>query len=160
MEEMRSAVQRMKSNKVSDPTGVVADMIKTAGEFGLVRLQKQFFMVIKVGRIPNDWSKSWMVSVYKGKGDALDCGSYRGIKLLEHVMKLFERIIEVRIRGMVCIDSMQFGFMKGRGTTDVVFIVRQLQEKYLAKNRDLWMAFIDLEKAFDRVPRMVIWWAL
>ena len=101
-----------------------------------------------------------MVSVYKGKGDALDCGSYRGIKLLEHVMKLFERIIGVRIRAMVCIDSMQFGFMKGRGTTDAIFIVRQLQEKYLAKNRDLWMAFIDLEKAFDRVPRMVIWWAL
>ena len=70
-------------------------------------------------------------------------------------MKLFERIIEVRVRGTVCIDSMQFGFMKGRGATDAIFIVRQLQEKYFAKNRDLWMAFIDLEKAFDRVPRMM-----
>ena len=160
LEEMKSAVKKMKSNKASGPTGVVADMIKAAGEFGLVWLQELFNQVLKEGRIPNDWSKSWMVSVYKGKGDALDCGSYRGIKLLEHVMKLFERIIEVRIRATVCIDSMQFGFMKGRGTTDAIFIVRQLQEKYLAKNRDLWMAFIDLEKAFDRVPRMVIWWAL
>ena len=59
-------------------------------------------MVLKEGTIPNDWSKSWMVSIYKGKGDALDCGSYRGIKLLEHVMKLLERIIEVHIRGTVC----------------------------------------------------------
>ena len=101
MEEMRSAVKRMKSNKASGPTGVVADMIKAAGEFGLVWLQEVFNMVLKEGRIPNDWSKSWMVSVYKGKGDAFDCGSFRGIKLLKHVMKLFERIIEVRIRGTV-----------------------------------------------------------
>ena len=57
---------------------------------------------------------------------------------------------------------MQFEFMSGRGTTDAIFIVRQLQEKYLAKNwkQKLWMAIVDLEKAFDRVPREVVWWAL
>ena len=74
---MRSAVKRMKSNKASGPTGVVADMIKVAGELGQVWLQELFNLVLKEGRIPNDWSKSWMVSIYKGKGDALDCGSHR-----------------------------------------------------------------------------------
>ena len=58
------------------------------------------------------------------------------------------------------IDDMQFGFMAGRSTTDAIFIVRQLQEKYLARNKELWMAFVDLEKVFDRVPREVVWWAL
>ena len=55
---------------------------------------------------------------------------------------------------------MQFGFMPGRGTTDAIFILRQLQEKHLAKNKKLYFAFVDLEKAFDRVPRKVIWWAM
>ena len=54
----------------------------------------------------------------------------------------------------------QFGFVPGRGTTDAIFVVRQLQEKYLAANKRLYMAFVDLEKVFDRVPRKVIWWAL
>ena len=49
--------------------------------------------------------------------------------------------------------------MSGRSTTDAIFIVRQLQEKYLAKNKDLWMVFVDMEKAFDRVLREVVWWA-
>ena len=48
---------------------------------------------------------------------------------------------------------MQFGFMPGRGTTDAIFIIRQLQEKYLAAKKSLYMAFVDLEKAFDRVPK-------
>ena len=58
------------------------------------------------------------------------------------------------------IDEMQCGFMSGRGTTDAIFIVRQLQEKHLAANKPLYMAFVDLEKAFDQVPRDVIWWAM
>ena len=98
--------------------------------------------------------------MYKGKGNALECSSYRGIKLLEHVLKVLERVLEARIRKIVKIDEMQFGFSPGKGTTDAIFIVRQIQEKYLGKQRELWMAFVDLEKAFDRVPREVLWWAL
>ena len=67
--------------------------------------------------------------LYKGKGDALECGSYRGIKLLDQVMKVMERVIEKRIRSRVQLDEMQFGFRPGRGTTDAIFIVRQLQEE-------------------------------
>ena len=72
-------------------------------------------------------------------------------------MKGIERVIEKIIRERISIDDMQFGFMPGRGTTDAIFILRQLQEKQLAKIRKLYFAF---EKAFDRVPRNVIWWAM
>ena len=55
---------------------------------------------------------------------------------------------------------MQFGFVPGHGTTDAIFIICQLQEKYIAANKPLYFAFVDLEKAFNRVPRKVLWWAL
>ena len=75
-------------------------------------------------------------------------------------MKLLERVLDSMIREMVSIDDMQFGFVPGRGTTDAAFIVRQLQEKHLSANKILYLAFVDLEKAFDRVPRKVLWWAM
>lgn len=90
----------------------------------------------------------------------MECGSYRGIKLTDHVMKVLERVVEQRIRNIVDLDDMQFGFRPGRGTTDPIYIIRQVQEKFMAKKKELWIAFIDLEKAFDRVPREVVWWAL
>jgi len=159
-EEVRSAVAKMKCNKAPGPTGLGAEMLKAAGEYGISWLTDLFNSIVKEEKMPTDWDRSWMINVYKGKGDALQCGSYRGIKLLEHAMKVFERVMEVRLRQRLHIDDMQFGFMPGKGTTDAVFIVRQVQEKYIGKKKDLWMAFIDLEKAFDRVPREVIWWAL
>ncbi|MCP3657197.1 MAG: hypothetical protein GY766_20280 [Herbaspirillum sp.] len=100
------------------------------------------------------------MNCYKGKGDPLDRDSYRGIKLIDQVMKVTERVIARLIRERVSLDEMQFGFMPGRGTTDALFLVRQLQEKFLAKSKPLYLAFVDLEKAFDRVPRAVIWWSL
>ena len=159
-EEVEAAIGKMKLGKAAGPSSVVADMLKAAGEDGTRWMTELCNAVVRDGKIPEDWSRSWLVNVYKGKGDALECGSYRGIKLVEHAMKILERVIERRVRNVVKIDSMQFGFMAGKSTTDAIFIVRQLQEKYLARNKELWMAFVDLEKAFDRVPREVVWWAL
>jgi len=75
-------------------------------------------------------------------------------------MKVVERIFEDRIWQQIDIDDMQFGFMKGTGTTDAIFIVRQMQEKFRAKGTKLYFGFVDLEKAFDGVPREVIRWAM
>jgi len=75
-------------------------------------------------------------------------------------MKVVERIFKNRIRQQIDIDDMQFGFMKGKGTTDAIFIVRRMQEKFRAKGKKLYFAFVDLEKAFDRVPREVLRWAM
>ena len=55
---------------------------------------------------------------------------------------------------------MQFGLRPCTGTTDAIFTARQLQERYREKHRELWWAFVDLKKAFDRVPRKVVEWAM
>ena len=67
--------------------------------------------------------------------------------MIDHVMKVLERLVEKKVKSKGTLDSMQCGFTAGKGTTDAIFIVRQMQEKYLAKKKELWMAFVDLEKA-------------
>ena len=104
---------------------------------------------------------SLLVSIFKGKGDLLNSNSNRGIKLLEHAFKLYKRTLDGCLREVVSIDKMQYGFMPGRGTVDVVVVLRKLSEKFRSKNKKLFFVlFVNLEKAFDQVPREVIHCAL
>ena len=154
------AVRKMSLGKAAGPSGIVAEMLKPCGNTGIRLIRDLIEAIIREGHIPSEWEESYIVSLYKGKGDALERGNYRGLKLIDQVLKVLERVVEQLIRKKAQINDMQFGFMPGRGTTDAIFIVRQMQEKYLAANKPLYLAFVDLEKAFDRVPRQVIWWAL
>ena len=80
--------------------------------------------------MPDDWRKSTLVPIYKNKrrysklvpiyknkGDIQNCANYRGIKLMSHTMKLWEKVIERRLRNENRISKNQFGFMPGRSTT-------------------------------------------
>ena len=87
-----------------------------------------------------------IIPIYKEKGDIQDCGNYRGIKPMSHTMKIWERIIDRRLREETTIGDEQFGFMPGRGTTDAIFAVRQLTEKHQEKQKELHMVFIDLKR--------------
>ena len=160
VDEVSKAIGDNKEGKASSTTEVVTEMLNKMGKNGEVRLCEIYNAMLKSGEIPEDFKRSVLCPIYKGKGDVLFGGSYRGIKLLEHAMKIYERIIESRIRKEINIDPMQFGFMPGKGTTDGIFLLRQMQEKALKKNKRLYLGFVDLEKAFDRVPRKVVEWAL
>ena len=77
--------------------------------------------------------------LYKGKVDALDRGNYRGLKLTEQVKKVLEQIVDSVIHSMVSIEDSQFGFIPGRGTTDTIIVVRQLQKKFQVANKCLYI---------------------
>ena len=144
---VKKAISKIKSGKAAGPSGIVVEMIKAAGDTGATMIRDLATAIIRDGKVPTDWEQSFIVCLYKGKGGALDKGNYRGLKLTEQAMKIPERIVDGLIRQVVSIDDSQFGFVPGRGTTDAIFVVRQLQEKYLAVNKRLYMPFVDLEKA-------------
>ena len=92
-------------------------------------------------------------ALYKGKGDKCECSNSIGISLLSVVGKLFGRVLIKRVRaGTECaIGEEQCGFRQGRGSMDQVFAVRQVCEKYHANGKDVFWAFMDLEKAYDTI---------
>nr|GEV37345.1 hypothetical protein [Tanacetum cinerariifolium] len=100
---------------------------------------------------------SEVIPIYKNKGNAQACSNYRSIKLLSHTMKMWERVIERRLRRDTRVSENQFGFMPRRSTTEAIHLLKSLMKKYREKQRDLHMAFLDLEKAYDSVPRELVW---
>ena len=86
-------------------------------------------------------------------GRIQECKNYRVIKLLTHTFKIWERVLDRRVRECTDIHESQSGFMPGRSTTDAIFILKQTIEQYREGQKDICVTFIDLEKAYDRVPR-------
>ncbi|EYC44370.1 hypothetical protein Y032_0463g1909 [Ancylostoma ceylanicum] len=160
IEETLAALKRMKAGKATGPDDMAAEVWKSQCWSPADWLTKFFNLVIAQKKVPMDWQQSTTIPIWKGKGNPADCTNYRPIRLLSHTMKIFERIIDRRIREIVQLSSNQCGFVPGCGTTDAIHAARLLIEKHREKKKPLHLAFLDLEKAFDRVPHEVIWYAL
>ena len=83
---------------------LVAEMIQATKDIGTQWILDLCNGIVTEGWMPEDWKSSVVLPIYKGKGDPMECGSYRGIKLLEHAIKVVERIFEHRIRQQIDID--------------------------------------------------------
>ena len=112
--------------------------------------------------MPDNFHDALVISHYKKKGSKLDCGNYRGISLLSVVGKIFARVILNRLITVSkqTLPEAQCSFRPGRSTVDMIFAVRQLQEKCIEQNKPLYSVFIDLTKAFDTFNREALWTVL
>ncbi|KAK3520957.1 hypothetical protein QTP86_016410, partial [Hemibagrus guttatus] len=159
-DEVRKALKRMKSGKAVGPDDIPVEVWKCLGEAAVEFLANLFNRVLESERMPEEWRRSVLVPIFKNKGDVQSCSNYRGIKLMSHTMKVWERVVEARLRKVVDICEQQYGFMPRKSTTDAIFALRILMEKYRDGQRELHCVFVDLEKAYDRVPREELWYCM
>ena len=101
---VKKAILQLKAGKAPGPSGIVVEMIRAAGDMGASMIRDLAVAIIRDGKVPSDWEQSFIVCLYKGKGDALERGNYRGLKLTEQVMKILERIVDGLIRQLVSIN--------------------------------------------------------
>ncbi|KAK3567779.1 hypothetical protein QTP86_026457 [Hemibagrus guttatus] len=150
----------MKSGKAVGPDDIPVEVWKCLGEAAVEFLTSLFNRALESEKIPEEWRRSVLVPIFKNKGDVQSCSNYRGIKLMSHTMKLWERVVEARLRKVVEICEQQYGFMPRKSTTDAIFALRILMEKCRDGQRELHCVFVDLEKAYDRVPREELWYCM
>ena len=157
--DVSEQIGNMGLDKATGPDDLPIEAVKILAKQDIVYVVEAMNQV-RQQVIRETWRKSRMVTIYKGKGDIPECNNYRGIKLMCHSMKLWERLIEARLRQITSISNTQYGFLPGKSTTEPIFILRILQKKYRDINKELHMVFVDLERVYDRVPRELIWWCL
>jgi exonuclease III len=159
MQELEEALKLTRDNKSPGPDQIPVETLKAGGDSLKMLLLDLMNLAWRTGTVPDHWNKSIICPIYKNKGDPLDCKNYRGISLMSHAGKIYERILEIRLRRQVeeSLSESQCGFRPGRGTVDQIAALRLYLEKCWEHNIDQYLCFLDLEKAFDRVPRKKIW---
>ena len=155
MDELNKAIDRLACGKAPGDDGIPSEILKSGKPVLLKPLHGLLCLCWEQGHVPQDMRHANIVTLYKNKGDRSDCNNYRGISLLSIVGKAFARVALARLQTLASrvYPESQCGFRSGRSTTDMIFSLRQLQEKCEEQQMPLFIAFIDLTKAFDLVSR-------
>src|SRR6218665_894241 len=153
-DEILAASGEIKNNKAEGIDNIPIEMLKTFGEKAMKELVQLYKERYNTGVWPEDFLQTVMV-LLKKKSNAMTCEDHRTISLLTHASKIVLRVLTKRLKSRAerdnCIGEDQYGFRKGKGTRDAIGALRVLTERSLQHGQDIYVCFVDYEKAFDRV---------
>ena len=151
-EEIRYAMKTMKKGKSAGNDKITIEMIEASGDYGLRKITELTNKIYDTGFIPEEMAKSIFIVIPKKPG-TIECSQHRTISLMSQLTKIILKVILNRIRRKIQseIAEVQYGFMQGKGTRNAIFIVRTILERMIEMQQEVYMCFIDFEKAFDRV---------
>ena len=113
--------------------------------------------------MPQQWKYAIIIVLHKKK-DRTECGNYRGISLVAHAGKILLKVIARRLseycERVGILPEEQSGFRPNHSTTDMMFVIRRLQELARKKRIPLYVCFIELTEAYDSVDRTLLWTVL
>lgn len=160
VDEVRKAVKQLSCGKAPGPDAIPAEVYKAGGPVMMQKMTVLFQSMWKQGQVPQQLKDASIVHIYKRKGNRQSCDNHRGISLLSIAGKILARVLLNRLlqhleQGLL--PESQCGFRAERGTADMIFAARQLQEKCQEQHSDLFVTFVDLTKAFDTVSREGLW---
>jgi hypothetical protein len=148
-----------KNGKAAGPGGVHLEMLKYGGNKIIILRTKLYRKIIQGRRIPDEMKLGYISSIHK-KGDQRSCSNYRGICVINPIMKTFGRLIKHRLEEEYVSLEEQCSFITGRSCIDHIFTLRQILEKCQEKFKQIGMIFIDIEKSYDSIPKKLLWQVL
>ena len=153
--DLKKAIDALNCGKAPGQDSIPPDLIKACRDTLTQPLMNLLLQCWREGQVPQDMRDAKVITLYKNKGERSDCNNYRGISLLSIVGKVFARVVLARLQTLASTvyPEAQCGFRSERSTLDMIFATRQIQEKCVEQQMPLYIAFIDLTKAFDLVSR-------
>nr|XP_049580440.1 charged multivesicular body protein 1a isoform X2 [Syngnathus scovelli] len=152
--EVTEVVKKLLGGKAPGVDGIRLEFLKALDVVGLSWLTRLYNVAWKSGTVPLDWQTGVVVPLFK-KGGRRVCSNYRGITLLSLPSGVLERWVRREVEPRI--QEEQCGFRPGRGTVDQLYTLGRILEGAWEFAQPVHMCFVDLEKAFDRVPWEVLW---
>ena len=159
VEELEKALQETRRGKAPGLDGISPEILKLGGPKLKAHLLSLCNTCWKRQTLPQDFKDALIITIYKRKGDRRECDNHQGISLLSVAGKVLAKIVLNRLNTFSeqLLPETQCGFHAGRSTADVIFTLRQLQEKAMEHQRSLYIVFMDFSKAFNTVNRWTLW---